>query len=283
MPATVEARETARHWLRRGRGRRARRPQAGAAVRRAGPAGGGRPGPGRRSAAAAARRAAGGPRRRRRAPAAPGAAARCWPIGRRSSSPTTCSTRSCSPTGSWCSTAAGSSSGPDRRGAPTPRSPFTARLAGLNLITGVADARDCGGRAGGPVEARSTRAVDRVRRAGDRRLQPHRRLRLHRAAARQPAQRLRRSPSPSSSPATTRSGCAPRPARGHPAAPTSPPALSASSTCTPVAASSTRQGHRRHHLPRLTLVPRQAALLADGASAAITLSAETGSENIGKS
>ena len=60
------ARETARALARRGRRRRPRRPAARPALRRAGPAGRRRPGPGRRPRAAAARRAHGRPRRRRR-------------------------------------------------------------------------------------------------------------------------------------------------------------------------------------------------------------------------
>ena len=119
--------------------------------------------------------------------------ATCWPIGPSSSSPTTCSTRSCSATGSSSSTVAGSSrAGPTAEVLRHPTSPFAARLAGLNLVAGIAQAGGLRPTRGGPIVAGVARTPLELGRAGHRGVLPHRRLGLPRRTPREPAQRLRR-------------------------------------------------------------------------------------------
>ena len=113
--------------------------------------------------------------------------------------------------------------------------PFTARIAGLNLVAGTADgarrpaARRDRGRRGRP-------GAHHPRRARRRRLPPRPRSSVFlEHAARQPAQRLRGHRHASSSRAATRSGSA-RPRRtGTCSPPTSPRPPSATSTSTPAA------------------------------------------------
>ena len=185
---------------RRGRGGRAGRPPSGAALGWAGAAG--RRGPGARggAGAAAARRAAW---RRSTSPCCPRCGRRCagcWPTGPRSWSPTTRSTRCCSPTAWSCSRTAGSSSrGPSAEVLSRPRSPFAARLAGLNLVAGTwrdgcVETAD-GLRVHGLVEGEPPA----VGRGGHRDVPARGGGRLPRRGRGQPAQRLRGHASPRSS------------------------------------------------------------------------------------
>ena len=153
VPRAV-AHETARRWLRGGRRRAARRSQTWSALR-----------VGRRNASPWPGRWPPIPGccswtspwphwTSRWRPCCAGSCATCWPIGPSSSSPTTFSTRSCSATGSWSSTVAGSSSrAPPPRCCAIPTSAFAARLAGLNLVAGIAHAEGLQPTRSGPIVA----------------------------------------------------------------------------------------------------------------------------------
>ena len=123
-----------------------------------------------------------------------------------------------------------------------PTAPFTAHLAGLNLISGTvhtAHPARLAPRARRPGRGRRCANPALGRRTRDRRLHPERRLGLPRSAARQSPQPVCGHHLPSSSHAATTYAFAPRPRPGNRWRPTSPRRPSASWTSTPDGPSST--------------------------------------------